>query len=331
VRVIHLPTCLLLALSALFVTGCAQHEQLRGVNLLQSARVSLGSELTNHSLHRVKALGANAVAFIPFFRQESIVATEVTGLAASDFAALQRAIRWARWSGLRVIVKPQILVADSWAGEVAPENWQQWFDSYGGELMRIAALCQGEGVEILVIGTELNHSVTQPYWHELIRQVRAEFKGQLSYAAHGVVGLQKVTFWDELDSAAVTLYPSLGENADDSWRQINDTVSELYMAAMHLPVPVWVAEVGIASRTQARRRPWAWYGLSTEEQGVDLDVQREVIAQWLSALAVDWIEGVMLWSWSSDPQAGGTQDNGYNIQNKPAERQVMCHWRGRCE
>jgi hypothetical protein len=231
---------------------------------------------------------------------------------------------------MRVVLKPQFLVPGSWAGEIAPADWDRWFDNYGVHLEQLARLADEEKVEMLVIGTELERAARQPQWLVLIERLRRVYSGRLSYVSQGVEGLQSFAFWDRLDLAGVSLFPALGSDREEVEQRIRDTSHELRQLARALPVPLWVAEVGIASRNQATLRPWAWQHLTAEEQGVDLQIQAWVLEQWLQALAGEWLDGVLIWAWSSDPAAGGAQDNDFTPQNKPAQRVLDCYWSGRC-
>jgi nucleotide-binding universal stress UspA family protein len=318
-------------LVAALLCACSRiDERMQGANLLPSAAVAFGQEATGESIRRLRKLGANTLALVPFLQQSSTDSVSIEPAGGMDQQGLRRAIRWAQALNMRVVLKPQILVPGSWAGEIAPPDWEPWFVQYGTYLEELARLAAEEEVEMLVIGTELNQSVHQPQWVELIQRLRQVYPGQLAYVAHGVAGLREFAFWERLDAAGVTLFPALGEDAGQAAQQIRATLQDLREVARALPVPVWVAEVGIASRNRATLRPWAWQDLTEEEQQVDLSLQAQVLELWLKALAVDWLDGVLVWAWSSDPAAGGADDNGFTPQNKPAQRVLACRWSGRC-
>ncbi len=318
-------------IALLMVSGCTRTDRMLGANLLQSDAVSLQQEATRESLGRLRELGANTVALVPFLQQSSPVSEHMEPAADLSPQGLRQAIRWAKALQMRVVLKPQMLVQGSWAGAIAPADWDVWFANYGDHLEELARLAAQEEVEMLVIGTELKQSVRQPQWRGLIQRLRAVYPGRLSYAAHGIEGLRKVAFWEHVDMAGVTLYPILGEDVRDAEKQIRLSLQRLREAARGLPLPLWVAEVGIASRSRATRRPWAWQDLADDEQAVDLQVQAQVLDLWLETLSVNWLEGVLVWAWYSDPAAGGSQDNGFTPQNKPAEQVLACRWSGSCE
>ena len=315
----------------LFTNACSRHEIMRGANFLQDETISFDNIATRESLHHLKQLGANTVAVVTFLRQQSSHSINVLSDPYISDVALRKTIRWAKELGLMVILKPQILLEDGWAGTISPDDWDQWFASYGDHLKNYAVLAEEEHVDRLAIGTEITQAAKQPQWEELIRQLRSKYHGHLSYVAHGTQGINNFAYWHALDSAGVTLYPSLGETSADSYRRIKQTTKQLKTIKQNLSIPVWVAEVGIASRSLAKKRPWAWKNLSDDESHVDTDLQKEVISMWLDALSVQWLDGVVLWAWYSNPNAGGASDISFTVQNKPAEKIIACHWIGHCQ
>ncbi|WP_287963122.1 hypothetical protein [Alcanivorax sp.] len=306
----------------------------RGFNLLQSRQVALENPATIESLKRMRRLGANTVALVPFLHQADNGSEQVSLWPFTKYQSLERVIGWAHELGMRVILKPQILVGGGgWAGTVRPSNWATWFRSYGERILAFADLAQRRGVEELVVGTELVQAAEEPEWEALIAEVRRHYSGRLSYVAHGVAGLEHFAYWSLLDSAGVSLYPALG--TDDSVpalrARIRNTLERLSDQIERLPVPLWIAEIGIASRRLAHQRPWAWQDLGPEEQAVDLELQKKVLALWLDELVRAGLDRkVLLWAWYNDPEAGGSGDNGFTIQNKPAEEVVQCYWEEEC-
>ena len=322
---------LLVVLASLVLSACGRDKpRMQGVNMMQSESVSFADVATGDSIRNLRKLGANTLALVPLLYQASLDAVEIEPAGGMDLPGLRRAIRWAKSFGMQVVLKPQLLVPGSWAGEIAPVDWAPWFANYGRYLDELAQLAMEEQVEMLVIGTELERAARQPQWLELIERLRQVYPGRLSYVAHGVEGVRAFAFWDRLDVVGLSLFPYLGEDMDQAAQQIRYTCYELRQAARALPLPVWVAEVGIASRKRATLRPWAWQDLTEQEQKVDLKTQAEILDLWLEALQGDWLDGVLIWAWSSDPDAGGTQDNGFTPQHKPAERVLACYWSGRC-
>ncbi len=323
--------CMLLSLSGVYAHHDASNFQ--GVNYLQTTTVSLNSFASMQSLHKIKDNGADTVALIAFMQQDKPASSRIQPSNAVTDDQLTQAIADAHDIGLRVILKPQILVPGSWAGEVNPgtdAGWRQWFEHYQKLLLRYAQIAQRYKVEKLVVGTELRHAAIQPQFRQLIIEIRKIYYGELSYAAHGTAGFKQFPYWDLLDSTSLTLYPSLGNDwsIEHVTRVITDKIAEIKQLSEAIDKPFWVAEVGISSRQGSYSHPWL---VADRLQGVpDANMQAKVLSLWLKNLQHSWIHGVLIWSWFSDVEQGGPADTGFTIQNKSAEAVVSCYWKKKC-
>ncbi|ATX81457.1 hypothetical protein Ga0123462_0587 [Mariprofundus ferrinatatus] len=306
----------------------------RGFNALQTSRVAWDSSAARRSLMRMGAVGANAVALIPFVRQSSPYSTAVMGANNVTDAQLIAAIKSAHELGMKVVVKPQILVTGSWAGEISFTDSGQrdrWFDSYSAHIIRYARLSQSMGVEAFAIGTELSKIAKDLPWPRLISQLRREFRGVLTYAAHNVEGVERFPYWDKLDVIGISSYPSLGDMGeyDEMLAHIELNLYKLSQAVKaNRRKPVWLLEVGIPSAEGASSQPWEWRSLGKGGQRTDLTMQTAAVAAWLNAIKrLQYVDGVFLWCWYSDPQAGGEENIDYTVQNKPSEIVIRQYWR----
>jgi hypothetical protein len=328
---------LLVVLFAFAVSACAPlmplPDKLYGATVLQQASATLDTAAAARSLKRLKDTGANSVAFIPFIRQAVETATELNaGIDVTDLE-LAAGIRSARRLGLRIIVKPQILVDSSWAGAVdpgSPEGWEAWFQNYNRLLVHYARLAQRERADIFVIGTELNRATAQPHWTRLIVNIRQEFSGHLTYAAHGPEGARRFAYWERLDSIGVTLYPPLVTAARPALdAQLEQTTRELRDLSKRHDLPVLVLEVGLPSARGAEHSPWQRPDPAADAVP-DPALQAAVLDAWLEHLDHPWVRGVFVWCWYSDPAGGGAQDVDFTVQNKPAEAMLRCRWGNQC-
>lgn len=304
-----------------------------GFNVIATARHPFGSETAKVSLAAAKALGARAISAIPFLWQPTPDSPNLTRGKDMPDAELRVAIRNAHQLDLRVLVKPQVFVPKSWAGAIAmtsENDWQSWFANYRNELNRIARIAADEKADALVIGTELSATEHRPEWNNLIDALRTIFHGRLLYMAHNIEDAEKVPFWSRLDAIGVTLYPPLGPDADRTGRRarMHAIADRLEALAVRTGRPVLVGEIGLRSAAGAAARPW-----ETAEQhpGLpDATLQADVIADWLAELDRPSIEGVMIWEWLTDPDAGGLNDTDFTVQGKPTERVLLCRWTERC-
>jgi hypothetical protein len=327
---------LLIGVSAL--SGVAvepPHEpQLNGFNVIAAPGHPFGSASARLALANARQLGARAIAVVPFLWQASPARPDlVRGKDMTD-EELRTAIRDAHALGLAVLVKPHVWVPERWAGSVAmnsEDDWRKWFANYQRELERIAHVAAEEKAEALAIGTELEQASQRPEWNEVIAAARRVYSGRLLYVAHNVEEAERVPFWDRLDAIGVTLYPPLGTDEDrDGQRSIMRTIADrLDVLAARTGKRIIVGEIGLRSAQGAAARPWE----SAEERvsAPDPALQAEVLADWLAILDRPTIEGVVIWRWFTDPDAGGLGDTDFTVQHKPAERVLMCAWTGQCD
>jgi hypothetical protein len=61
-----------------------------------------------------------------------------------------------------------------------------------------------------------------------------------------------------------------------------------------------------------------------------VQLQADVLADWLAVLNRPSIHGVLIWRWFTDPAAGGPNDTDFTVQGKPAEAILSCQWTTVC-
>lgn len=304
---------------------------MKGVNLLQSRNVALDDLHNVKNMQRLKQLGANTIAFVPFIRQPAAQSCEMAADEHYSIARLHHAIDYAHQAGLRVVLKPQFLVDGSWAGEIVQPDeqaWSCWFAAYTGQMQILARLAQDSHAEMLVIGTELHKTENRPEWRTLTDKVRSIYHGHLSYVAHDIKDLASFSALDKIDSVAITYYPKLEQQ--DIKEQMKALSAQIKTEAEKLKKPFWIAEIGITSRAGALDEPWLWPGQFDSSTAAAPELQAHVLDGWLTELAGDWHQGILIWNWYSDSNSGGMNDLDFTIQNKPATDTVSCHWKQRC-
>ncbi len=322
----------LLLLILFVMAGCAPM-QMKGVNLLQSRNVALDDLQNVENMQHLKALGANTVAFIPFIRQSTSISCDLTVDEHYSLARLHRAIDYAHQAGLRVVLKPQMLIQGSWAGEIDPgieQGWTCWFKAYTQRMVELAKLAHETHAEMLVIGTELGKSETRPEWRNLVDAVRKYYHGQLSYVSHDIRGLADFAALEKIDSVAITYYPKLDQPGSSLREQMKQLAGQVRLEAAKLKKPFWIAEIGITSRAGALSDPWSWPEQFGKNVIADTGLQAQVLDGWMAELSGDWHQGILIWNWYSDANAGGMSDVDFTIQNKPATKTVSCHWKQHC-
>jgi len=312
----------------------AGDDRFDGFNVIAAAGHPFGSESAEVSLDKAKALGARAIAIIPFFWQLTPSNPQLRRGNDMTDEELRTAIRDAHARGLAVLVKPHVWVPESWAGAVvmnSAADWQEWFANYRRELERIARIAADEKAEALAVGTELTQTTQCREWDELIAAARAAYSGRLLYFAHNVEEAEMVPFWSQLDAIGVTLYPPLGADDDRDQRRnvMREVALRLDLLAARTGKSVLVGEIGIRSAEGAAARPWE--GVEERTSSPDPTLQAAVIADWLAALDSPTISGILIWEWLTNPEAGGLRDTNFTVQGKPAARVLQCAWTQLCE
>jgi hypothetical protein len=208
-----------------------------------------------------------------------------------------------------------------------------WYSAYEAMLLHYAFLAQTYHVEEITIGTELINMASSYVntdntvrWVKMIENLRAQFSGSLSYSANwgsAVWNNEKnsIKFWDKLDSIGVSAYLPLTagnnytsstlKNAWDTWN--TNEIKTLY-DAYHKPIIF--TEVGYRSMDGALARPSQWQTNNSVDLQEQVDGYRALFEYWGQ---VPYFNGVNIWSWSSDPNAGGSTDSDFTPQHKPAQ------------
>jgi hypothetical protein len=325
---------LLLWMSTMVSPNAALVQRLDGFNVVATPDHPFGSPTAGRALTAARHLGATTMAIIPFLWQETPSSSNVGAGSDMSDQTLRVAIRQVHRLGFFAVVKPHIWVPGSWAGAVAPDSenaWQIWFTRYRDQLVRIARIAAEEGAEALAVGTELTKTSQRPEWRALIAAARAVFPGTLYYIAHNVDEAEIIPFWPMLDAIGVSLYPPLGADDDRTGRLkamklVSDRLDALSSREGKV---ILVSEIGLRSARGAAAKPWE----SAEERNAPADVQlqADVLADWLAVLDRPSIHGVLIWRWFTDPAAGGPNDTDFTVQGKPAEAVLSCQWTTFCQ
>ena len=283
----------------------------------------------------VVSLHANYAAVMPFGFVRSLNTPEViyntdrqwfgeTRDGARQYAGLLKK------NGIKVMIKPQIWV---WKGEYtgyikmdSEENWHLLETSYRSFILEYAQLAQEVGAEMYCIGTELETFIENrpQYWQTLISEVKAIYKGKLTYAANWDA-YKRVDFWKQLDYIGVDAYfPVSDEQTPDvantrlrwqRWKQ------ELEDVASINDRPILFTEFGYRSRDYAGKEPWTSDRSIT---GVNLDAQDHLTQALFEELwKEEWFAGGFIWKWFIHyERSGGKENNRFTPQNKPVEETI---------
>lgn len=275
-------------------------------------------------LKRLRSLGYDTIALVPFAGQRGSDATELRRFAGSpasetDLAMRLTALR-ARRLGMHVLLKPHVW---SWPGgdptkiDPGAEHWPAWFASYGSFLTHEALLARAIGADCLAIGTELTRSESRPEWHALITRTRALYHGPIVYAAN-FDAFERTPFWGELDAIGIDAYFPLSGKGDATDAELRQgaaaIVARIDALAAKSGKPVFLTELGYPASAAPWVEPWR------EERGAEAHPaeQARAFGVMLEALLRSRsLRGFLIWKYESD---GAAHDPaGYLPKEKPAE------------
>jgi len=289
-------------------------------NRIEKSTIASGA---NEELKRLRALGYDAIALIPFAGQRGPEATELRRFAGSPASETDLALRLAALRahrlGMRVLVKPHVWSrpGDPTKIDPGPEQWPAWFASYTHYLVHEALLARALRADCLAIGTELSRSEARPEWHALIAQVRALYHGPITYAAN-FDAAERTPFWAELDAIGIDAYFPLSPKPDASDDDLRSgaaaVVARVEALAAKSGKPVVLTELGYPASAAPWVEPWHEERGSTPHP----EEQARAFRAMLGALGKSRaLRGFFVWKYESDPAA--RDGAGYLPKEKAAE------------
>ena len=292
------------------------------------------------SVDEIAAVGADTVKFVVDARQENGSSSRIylDMRMTPTPEQLGGLIKYAKGKGLRVVIMPIVLLDkprdNEWRGRIAPESWGEWWESYREIVSHFAWIAQGNGADILVVGSELISTESNvEEWTKTIKQARSIFKGKLTYSSNWD-HYTKVKVWDQLDFIGMNSYWTLGKGPDASIDEIKASWKgiqrEVFAFQQKIRKPIFLLEVGWCSMNNMVTEPWD-YTKSDAEAPTDDDVQRRLYEGFFES----WhgrpeLGGFSVWEWTPAPDEGdehGAEEarRGYTPHGKPAEA-VLKKW-----
>jgi hypothetical protein len=300
----------------------------KGISYTAWSHEAYTSRDSEESLKRIMEVNVDWVAICVWWFQDHIDSTRIyprPDLYTASSDSVIHAISLAHSLGLKVMLKPMVDVVDQpWRGAIPPSP--EWFESYEEFINFFAEIAEAYDVELFCVGCEFDaNDISAPHWRAIVSGVRSRYSGPLTYAA-GPTRVQHVEWWDTVDYVGIDAYYPLTDTNEPtrqqlmrSWNSIADVI-EAWQATVGKPIIF--TEIGYRSGDGSNSAPWAWSG----DLSVDLEEQADCYEAALSVLwNRSWFHGFYWWNWETDPSAGGTQDDGYTPQNKPAQ-ETLAGW-----
>ncbi len=278
------------------------------------------------------------VAIVPFFYQEDEKSSAIRVPSANE--------RWSRRDStfvvsakrlkdrnIRIMLKPHLWLGDGWRSNVnlnSEEEWKTWFSTYRLGMLYYAKIAADCDIDLLCIGTELRSSLkAQPdQWKSLITDIKAIYKGKLTYAANWDGEYEHIDFWDELDYIGIQGYYPLTASKNPDLQDIktgwDKHLNGLEELSDKYDKPILFTEIGYKNEAAATIHPWEWGGffsiLFTQKSNKTQQLAYEALYQTL--WNKDWFAGTFVWQWGSSARRID-----FTPQDKPAQN-TIAKWYG---
>lgn len=304
-----------------------------GANIIPASPTGFGSASFDQSLKNLAATGANYVTLdIPLY-QTNVDTTDVqAGGDAPTAASLTSAIQYAHSLGMHVMLKFDIYPGDGqWSAYINPSDRTAWFSAYQNAITPFVQIAQQNNVEEICLGDELidmstaaSNSTNTANWLSLIKAVRGIYSGKLTYDANWggssfADEIDGVEFWSALDYIGISAYFNLSGDGSVSslmsdWASIDS--NEIQPLEEKWGKPILFTEVGYTSIYDSYTHPWMWWESGTPDEAQQANDYQALFEYWDQ---IPYFAGFQLWNWSSDPNVGGPNDDGYTPQGKTAQ------------
>lgn len=293
-----------------------------------------GSDASRVLLDELVRMGANAISITPFGRIWSLSSTHIDPDFEWPVAQNERGILQlmadAKARGLRVLLIPHLWVeTGGWRGEIdpgSPERWSAYQQEYRTFVLRWAAVAARGGADLFSIGVECKSWSGRfgPFWSELIRAVRARFRGKLTYSANWDEA-PDVLFWDQLDYIGINAFYPLADHDGASYAQYAQGAEAALARAGALAdeqhKQVLFVELGYTTRPNAAVQPWLWPDIMQGVRPDEWEQARAMAALLGAAASKPFIAGQFVWRYYADLDDVSQEASwGFSPHGKLAER-----------
>ncbi len=314
----------------------------KGISIYPANQTVYGSSDFRQSLSNYAQTGGNFFNFVvPYYQANKYSSDFYPGNSTPTDESLISGINYAKSLGLQTGIKIFAEISNGdWRAAIEASNNLAWFSNYGKIVTKYGQLGQQYGVEIITIGTEMigmsipskNSNNTQG-WLDIIANTRKVYSGKLTYGATHLGGQDDeknlIQFWPQLDYIGITAYfqladSDIGNPGVDYFKNVWNTINNEQIKPLYTKYnkPIIFAEVGYESINASYINP----GDYTRDGPVNTELQATLYEALFSYFSnYDYIAGIHLWEWNSNPNTGGIGNKDFTPQNKPAQK-VMESW-----
>ena len=293
------------------------------------------STMAIQALIKLSDLGSNAMAIVPYSflrspnRPDNLMIKH--GPGGENDEGVIHSIFEAKKLGMFTMMKPQIWIHNSWAGDVAMSSqadWDRFFEYYSKWILHYALLSEINGVESLCLGVELSKSTLQQdaHWRELIHKIRGVYSGYLSYAANWGEEFEQIKFWDELDFIGLNCYYPLSSKEIVSKKELKagfkNTIKKIERVSQRYNKTIVFTEIGFRSVDH----PWVNPHESPKGRAFNEAAQKQCYEIVFEAIYnKKWCNGILWWKWPSNMNKRKIENKGFTPNNKSTEV-VIAKW-----
>jgi hypothetical protein len=285
---------------------------------------------------RIRRAGANTAGITVYWdtaEDHNSVYPQSRTISDTD---LRLNVEQAKALGLKTVVHLMLHCPscdDGWRGYLAPSDVNAFFKSYRAMVNHYAELSQRLGVDLFVIGSEMQSlEYHTDGWRRVAAEARQRFKGDLTYAVNWV-SLDRVRFWDAVDIASVSAYFDLSDERTPTVAELKSCwhsscakstkganwVEQLDQLAARSGRQIVFSEAGYRSMDYAAKAP---HDYAAEESYNEAAQVRSYQALLEVFDTKPWWGGVVWWEWLT----ASNSDTGYSPRGKDAEELLRRWW-----
>ena len=327
---------LALVLISALAMGQSIELPMRGITL-----VAPPSPIGQPEMEALKAVNTEWIALVPYgfsrIGQPSIRYNLERQWWGEKEEGIETCIQLAHENDIKVMLKPQVYIHNSWVGDVdfdTEEEWLEWEKGYRAYTHFYGKIAAKNDVELFCIGTEYKIAVKKrtAFWRQIIKEVRGYYSGELIYSSNWD-GYSKIPIWDDLDYIGISAYFPLTDQKTPTinslnvkWRPIK---AKLEKFAKKHKKPIVFTEYGYLSIDRCAWRAWE-LEKGVREKPINEKAQANAYNSLLKSFwSEDWWGGGFLWKWFPDGMGHeGYPERDYTPQGKISE-EVIKKWYGK--
>lgn len=291
-----------------------------------------GSKLARQSLQKLKGLGTNALAIVPYsFMRDPKVPSFLPVMSSpggENDESVVFAHAEAQKMGMYTLLKPQVWIRGSWPGDVemqSKEAWEQFFDYYYRWMRHYAMLAELYQFDGFCVGVEFTKATLgfEKEWRDMVSKVRGIYSGHLTYAANWGAEFEQLAFWDAFDYIGLNCYYPLSELDEPKKEELEARFAQILAKAEKVSQkfdrPLVFTEIGFRSvqapwknpHAEAANRPF-----NAHHQELCYEVVFEGLSECGSCSGIFW------WKWPSYLEYQGAENESFTPNRKLAEQTI---------